>query len=390
MQYYEESISLDPFLALAHLQLAVIRMTKQRDYKAAYDGMTTVIDLLAENESIDYAPLGLRFKLCLCEALYNRAICSQEMGDYPASALDIRKARSLPLRKHQKKRIDTALRTGFSDCILFGLPSGRLFGVPESKLRNMEPRKHLKSATIVHAPRHDLETGFSGRRWLNRGNDGFNGMFKRGAEKTPVATRSASLSATALAAAPRTRYRNLVNHSASEDIPPVNQSASEDMTPVNQNASEDMTPNNQSAGECMTPKAKDMTPKNQSASKDMTRVNQYASECTSPELPQKTPSAPGRKSSLSSGAYSEDPLLSKPLPQLLKFKVHHGEEKLNIRVPDSPHMFQDLTETLRGKLNIARFSLYFRDEERAMIKISDSEDLCTAGPTLLLLTTSMI
>jgi hypothetical protein len=75
-----------------------------------------------ENDYINYSQIGLRFKLYLCEVLYNRAICSHRLDDAESMALDVNEARICATRSDQKKIIERAARTGVVENVVFGLP----------------------------------------------------------------------------------------------------------------------------------------------------------------------------------------------------------------------------------------------------------------------------
>jgi tetratricopeptide (TPR) repeat protein len=59
---YAEAIELDPYLACAYFQLGYTEFVLER-YKQSMKHFSKCIELTKHNECIDYAAIGLRFKL---------------------------------------------------------------------------------------------------------------------------------------------------------------------------------------------------------------------------------------------------------------------------------------------------------------------------------------
>ena len=119
---------------------------------------------------IDYAQLGLQYKLYACETLYNRALCHFQLSNYTSANTDLQSASSQKtLPEHDQ--IDFALKNDCQECRPFQVPEHLLYGPPRSKVENAKKKDYMGSSKVVAAVNEtDSYTGFSGaklrRVWL--------------------------------------------------------------------------------------------------------------------------------------------------------------------------------------------------------------------------------
>lgn len=74
MECYQRAIRLDQYLAVAYFQQGVSNFLLG-DFEEALANFNDTLLYLRGNTMIDYAQLGLLFKLYSCEVLFNRGLC---------------------------------------------------------------------------------------------------------------------------------------------------------------------------------------------------------------------------------------------------------------------------------------------------------------------------
>lgn len=74
MECYQRAIKLDQYLAVAYFQQGVSNFLLG-DFEEALANFNDTLLYLRGNTMIDYAQLGLLFKLYSCEVLFNRGLC---------------------------------------------------------------------------------------------------------------------------------------------------------------------------------------------------------------------------------------------------------------------------------------------------------------------------
>jgi tetratricopeptide (TPR) repeat protein len=102
---FDKSMSKDRYFALCLFQRAY-SLFAQKDYYLAADDFTSVVELMLDNDFIDYSQLGMKFKLYKCEALYNRSICWYKSGDFQAANQDIQAAQKVSITESQRSVIN--------------------------------------------------------------------------------------------------------------------------------------------------------------------------------------------------------------------------------------------------------------------------------------------
>jgi tetratricopeptide (TPR) repeat protein len=148
LEYFDTSLTKDAYFALALFQRAYSLFLLE-EYDLALDDLDSVVELLLDNDYIDYAQLGMTFKLYKCEALYNRGLVLQQIGDELAGTRDIQAAQKVAITDAQLSTINEAVRLGPSDQTLYSLPKNMIFTIPESKAKNLKPKTFLHKPTVV-------------------------------------------------------------------------------------------------------------------------------------------------------------------------------------------------------------------------------------------------
>jgi hypothetical protein len=357
MAYYSSSLILDPYLALAHLQRAVILMTEFEDYEGAFVELTRVIELLLDNNSIYYRQIGLQYKIYLCEVLYNRAICSNLLSDPEVMIMDIREARLCTERDDQKHIIERASRTGVIENVVFGLPASCIFCVPDTKIRNLEMKKYLGESTMIVMGGCGNESG--GRE--DDDNKGFSGnTLLRQKEKE---TQENGFECTRFMGDPENSRERVgevakgkkVHHSLVLKCKPTR--------PI--------LPRKESLSASTLVSSPRSRVKRKNALIDPVHPRRKASLC-------KTMFSTRSDDTALSEFYTPDCNLMK------KYKISYEGMRIIVRVPtDSLNV---LIQTVRRKLGCDDVYLFYRDEGREFIRIRDKEDLLHDGSELLAVT----
>ncbi|KAI9193459.1 uncharacterized protein BJ171DRAFT_429764 [Polychytrium aggregatum] len=159
---YTRAIAADPFFAIAFFQRAYSSFAKQ-DYEYAISDYDEALKLLRDNDNIDYAQVGLKYKLYRCEIHFNRAMCFEMLGDSKEASRDIESARLVVRTSEHKNIIERAARVGLQEITIFTVPHETLFTVSESKMKNLKKKQYLDGAKVVVArDNDDTFTGFSG------------------------------------------------------------------------------------------------------------------------------------------------------------------------------------------------------------------------------------
>ncbi|ORY03906.1 hypothetical protein K493DRAFT_334129 [Basidiobolus meristosporus CBS 931.73] len=158
---YTSALQLDQYFAVAYFQKGVSNMIL-KDFEAAFEDFNDALLYLRGNLYIDYAQLGLDFKLYACEVLFNRALCYFYLDEDALGMNDLlaaQKEKQIP--KHYI--IDKAIDNKAQDCGFFTIPRGVLYRPCESKIKNSKKVDYLgNSRLIAAADDKDTFTGFKG------------------------------------------------------------------------------------------------------------------------------------------------------------------------------------------------------------------------------------
>lgn len=118
---------------------------------------------------IDYAQLGLLFKLYSCEVLFNRGLCYIYLQQLDAGMQDLQYAvKEKVVEDHNV--IDEAIREEAEGYTVFSIPVGVVYRPNEAKVRNLKTKDYLGKARLVAASdRNNAFTGFAGSEIKNAG-----------------------------------------------------------------------------------------------------------------------------------------------------------------------------------------------------------------------------
>ncbi|KAH6567173.1 hypothetical protein BASA50_009599 [Batrachochytrium salamandrivorans] len=159
---YSAALASDPFLAVAFLQKAYAYFMLE-DYSRAERCYNKLFELLLDNDYIDYAQLGLKYRLYRCEVHFNKAMCAYMVGDDARGVQGVAAAQKCARSQDHQAIIATAARSGVSDITLFTVPYEAIFEVSESKRKNLVRRSFLKDAKVVVSSGDDSSyVGFTG------------------------------------------------------------------------------------------------------------------------------------------------------------------------------------------------------------------------------------
>ncbi|KAI8951993.1 tetratricopeptide [Xylaria longipes] len=188
VECYQRAIRLDSYLAVAYFQQGVSNFLLG-DFEEALANFNDTLLYLRGNTMIDYAQLGLLFKLYSCEVLFNRGLCYIYLQQKESGMQDLNYAvKEKVVEDHNV--IDEAIREEAEGYTVFSIPVGVIYRPNEAKVRNLKTKDYLGKARLVAASdRSNAFTGFAGSEIKNAG---------RGAEKDDRPTDNISFAATNL------------------------------------------------------------------------------------------------------------------------------------------------------------------------------------------------
>ncbi|KAI1375933.1 hypothetical protein F4677DRAFT_106319 [Hypoxylon crocopeplum] len=188
VECYQRAIRLDQYLAVAYFQQGVSNFLLG-DFEEALANFNDTLLYLRGNTMIDYAQLGLLFKLYSCEVLFNRGLCYIYLQQKEAGLQDLTYAvKEKVVDDHNV--IDEAIREEAEGYTVFSIPVGVVYRPNEAKVRNLKTKDYLGKARLVAASdRANAFTGFAGSEIKNAG---------RAVEKDDRPTDNISFAATNL------------------------------------------------------------------------------------------------------------------------------------------------------------------------------------------------
>ncbi|KAJ8123592.1 hypothetical protein ONZ43_g501 [Nemania bipapillata] len=188
VECYQRAIRLDSYLAVAYFQQGVSNFLLG-DFEEALANFNDTLLYLRGNTMIDYAQLGLLFKLYSCEVLFNRGLCYIYLQQKESGMQDLNYAvKEKVVEDHNV--IDEAIREEAEGYTVFSIPVGVVYRPNEAKVRNLKTKDYLGKARLVAASdRSNAFTGFAGSEIKNAG---------RGTEKDDRPTDNISFAATNL------------------------------------------------------------------------------------------------------------------------------------------------------------------------------------------------
>ncbi|KAI0177645.1 tetratricopeptide [Pestalotiopsis sp. NC0098] len=171
VEAYQRAIKLDQYLAVAYFQEGVSNFLLG-DFEEALANFNDTLLYLRGNTMIDYAQLGLLFKLYSCEVLFNRGLCYIYLQQKDAGLQDLQYAvKEKVVEDHNV--IDEAIREEAEGYTVFSIPVGVVYRPNEAKVRNLKTKDYLGKARLVAASdRANAFTGFTGSEIKNAGRAG--------------------------------------------------------------------------------------------------------------------------------------------------------------------------------------------------------------------------
>ncbi|KAL6802550.1 hypothetical protein GGI42DRAFT_28737 [Trichoderma sp. SZMC 28013] len=166
VECYQRAIRLDQYLAVAYFQQGVSNFLLG-DFEEALANFNDTLLYLRGNSVIDYAQLGLLFKLYSCEVLFNRGLCYIYLQQKEAGMQDLAYAvKEKVVEDHNV--IDEAIREEAEGYTVFSIPVGVVYRPNEAKVRNLKTKDYLGKARLVAASdRSNAFTGFAGSEIKN-------------------------------------------------------------------------------------------------------------------------------------------------------------------------------------------------------------------------------
>lgn len=166
VECYQRAIRLDQYLAVAYFQQGVSNFLLG-DFEEALANFNDTLLYLRGNTMIDYAQLGLLFKLYSCEVLFNRGLCYIYLQQKDAGMQDLTYAvKEKVVEDHNV--IDEAIREEAEGYTVFSIPVGVVYRPNEAKVRNLKTKDYLGKARLVAASdRANAFTGFAGSEIRN-------------------------------------------------------------------------------------------------------------------------------------------------------------------------------------------------------------------------------
>ncbi|KAL8417652.1 hypothetical protein RB594_001344 [Gaeumannomyces avenae] len=168
VECYQRAIKLDQYLAVAYFQQGVSNFLLG-DFEEALANFNDTLLYLRGNTMIDYAQLGLLFKLYSCEVLFNRGLCYIYLQQKDAGLQDLNYAvKEKVVEDHNV--IDDAIREEAEGYTVFSIPVGVVYRPNDAKVRNLKTKDYLGKARLVAASdRANAFTGFAGSEIKNAG-----------------------------------------------------------------------------------------------------------------------------------------------------------------------------------------------------------------------------
>lgn len=163
---FQRAVGLDQYLAVAYFQQGVSNFLLG-DFEEAMANFNDTLLYLRGNNMIDYAQLGLNFKLYSCEALFNRGLCYMYLGEKEAGLQDFSFAvKEKVVEDHNV--IDDAIAEEAEGYTVFSIPVGVVYRPNQSKVKNLKTKDYLGKARLIAASdRSDAFTGFTGSEIKN-------------------------------------------------------------------------------------------------------------------------------------------------------------------------------------------------------------------------------
>ncbi|OAA57254.1 Tetratricopeptide-like helical [Cordyceps fumosorosea ARSEF 2679] len=162
VECYQRAIRLDQYLAVAYFQQGVSNFLLG-DFEEALANFNDTLLYLRGNTMIDYAQLGLLFKLYSCEVLFNRGLCYIYLQQKEAGMQDLTFAvKEKVVEDHDV--IDDAIREEADGYTVFSIPVGVVYRPNEAKAAKTEVKDDRPTDNISFAATNLVKPGIQSRR----------------------------------------------------------------------------------------------------------------------------------------------------------------------------------------------------------------------------------
>ncbi|KAJ3315873.1 hypothetical protein HDV04_000080 [Boothiomyces sp. JEL0838] len=143
---FTQCLQLDQFCAVAYVQKGYACFMLY-EYEQAEACFKKALELLLENDFIDYEQLGLKFKLYRCEVLYNIAMCCEQLNDNNGASRYIQEASKHMKTDDHRSVIGSSRRN--DNVTLFTVPFSCIFSLSDQKIKNLKKKEFLGEAKLV-------------------------------------------------------------------------------------------------------------------------------------------------------------------------------------------------------------------------------------------------
>ncbi|KAJ6461591.1 hypothetical protein C8R47DRAFT_1159304 [Mycena vitilis] len=161
LRKFTDATARDPYLTIAYFQRGVSHFLLERYRPAGRDFKRAWLSLRG-NEEINYEQLGLCFRLFASEVLFNLGLTRIRLGRMEKAEEYLEKAKLLTMMDDHDL-IEDVIRDKGEGFTVFSLAPGVLFWPSDTKLKSIERKEFMGTATLIAATDlDDLTTGFSG------------------------------------------------------------------------------------------------------------------------------------------------------------------------------------------------------------------------------------
>ncbi|XP_012556954.2 neutrophil cytosol factor 2 isoform X1 [Hydra vulgaris] len=152
---FQETINLDPFMAIAYYMLGLTNCLDQ-DYISAFENFQKTNELLRGNRMVDYRQLGLNFQLYQCEILTNQAYTYYRRKNYRKAKVMLLLAINCKVEKRHENIVDFLNNIQAGTSIKLFVPSPKVIYRP-SKLfvENLKKKDFLGKSTVIATENED-------------------------------------------------------------------------------------------------------------------------------------------------------------------------------------------------------------------------------------------
>ncbi|CCC11467.1 unnamed protein product [Sordaria macrospora k-hell] len=162
VECYQRAIRLDQYLAVAYFQQGVSNFLLG-DFEEALANFNDTLLYLRGNQVIDYAQLGLLFKLYSCEVLFNRGLCYIYLQQTEAGMQDLAyAAKEKVVEDHNV--IDEAIKENAEGYTVFSIPVGVVYRPNEAKAGKLEVKDDRPAESLSFAATNLVKPGLQSRR----------------------------------------------------------------------------------------------------------------------------------------------------------------------------------------------------------------------------------